>query len=125
MIDEVVRKIYEEDARVRQKEMEKKQEQREYIEEFQRQQAHWNAVRSRFFSKILGYDTKGRLNDKIFSLKSKDWQQKPRISRSMLNNKILELLKDNRNEKKPTLRLLKFNKILLKNSKKNKGKPIN
>lgn len=46
MIDEVVRKIYEEDARVRQKEMEKKQEQREYIEEFQRQQAHWNAVRS-------------------------------------------------------------------------------
>ena len=48
MIDEVVRKIYEEDARVRQKEMEKKQEQREYIEEFQRQQAHWNAVRSNF-----------------------------------------------------------------------------
>ena len=55
MIDEVVRKIYEEDARVRQKEMEKKQEQREYIEEFQRQQAHWNAVRSKFlFSKIKG-----------------------------------------------------------------------
>ena len=54
MIDEVVRKIYEEDARVRQKEMEKKQEQREYIEEFQRQQAHWNAVRSIFFSKIIG-----------------------------------------------------------------------
>ena len=53
MIDEVVRKIYEEDARVRQKEMEKKQEQREYIEEFQRQQAHWNAVSSRsgFFKK--------------------------------------------------------------------------
>ena len=49
MIDEVVRKIYEEDARVRQKEMEKKQEQREYIQEFQRQQAHWNTVRSRFF----------------------------------------------------------------------------
>ena len=49
MIDEVVRKIYEEDARVRQKEMEKKQEQREYIEEFQRQQAHWNAV-SCFFT---------------------------------------------------------------------------
>merc|ERR1711990_410791 len=37
-------KIYEEDARVRQKEMEKKQERREYIEEFQRQQAHWNAL---------------------------------------------------------------------------------
>ena len=54
MIDEVVRKIYEEDARVRQKEMEKKQEQREYIEEFQRQQAHWNAVRSRIFSKMIG-----------------------------------------------------------------------
>ena len=55
MIDEVVRKIYEEDARVRQKEMEKKQEQREYIEEFQRQQAHWNAVRSKFlFSTIKG-----------------------------------------------------------------------
>lgn len=48
MIDEVVRKIYEEDARVRQKEMEKKLEQREYIEEFQRQQTHWNAVRSKF-----------------------------------------------------------------------------
>ena len=120
MIDEVVRKIYEEDARVRQKEMEKKQEQREYIEEFQRQQAHWNAVRSKFlFSTIKG----GSMT--IFSSKSNDWQQKPRISRSMLNNKILELLKDNRNEKKPMLLLPKFNKILLKNSKKNKGKPTN
>ena len=53
MIDEVVRKIYEEDARVRQKEMEKKQEQREYIEEFQRQQAHWNAVRSKVFRTLF------------------------------------------------------------------------
>ena len=44
MIDEVVRKIYEEDARVRQAEMEKKREQREYIEEFQRQQEHWNQL---------------------------------------------------------------------------------
>ena len=32
MIDEVVRKIYEEDAKVRQIEMEKKREQREYIQ---------------------------------------------------------------------------------------------
>ena len=32
MIDEVVRKIYEEDAKVRQIEMEKKKEQREYIQ---------------------------------------------------------------------------------------------
>ena len=120
MIDEVVRKIYEEDARVRQKEMEKKQEQREYIEEFQRQQAHWNAVRSKsrigVFNKV-----KKCFDNGIFSLKSKDWQQKLKISRSMLSNKILELLKDNRNEKKLMLPLLKFNKISLKNSKKNKG----
>ena len=63
MIDEVVRKIYEEDARVRQKEMEKKQEQREYIEEFQRQQAHWNAVRSNFFEHFFTkfFTTRGGL----------------------------------------------------------------
>ena len=34
IIDEVVRKIYEEDARAREAEMQKKQEQRRYIEEF-------------------------------------------------------------------------------------------
>ena len=48
MIDEIVRKIYEEDARARQREMEKKQEQREYIEEFQAQQKQWNEVRDKF-----------------------------------------------------------------------------
>ena len=44
MIDEVVRKIYEEDAKVRQIEMEKKMEQRAYIEQFQMEQQHWQAV---------------------------------------------------------------------------------
>ena len=44
MIDEVVRKIYEEDAKVRQVEMEKKKEQRAYIEQFQKEQQHWQAV---------------------------------------------------------------------------------
>ena len=51
LIDEVVRKIYEEDARARQKEMEKKEEQREYILDFQRQQAIWNQVNQ----KLLKY----------------------------------------------------------------------
>ena len=46
LIDEVVRKIYEEDARVRQREMEKKEEQREYILQFQQQQEQWNQVKN-------------------------------------------------------------------------------
>ena len=41
IIDEVVRKIYEEDARAREIEMSKKQEQREYIQQFQKEQALW------------------------------------------------------------------------------------
>lgn len=41
IIDEVVRKIYEEDARAREIEMAKKEEQREYIQQFQKEQALW------------------------------------------------------------------------------------
>ena len=42
LIDEVVRKIYEEDARLREAEMQKKEEQRRYIEQFKQEQKIWN-----------------------------------------------------------------------------------
>lgn len=42
IVDEVVRKIYEEDARKREQEMSKKQEQRKYIEQFKEEQRQWN-----------------------------------------------------------------------------------
>ena len=42
IVDEVVRKIYEEDARKREEEMRKKQETRKYIEEFKEEQRLWN-----------------------------------------------------------------------------------
>lgn len=44
VVDEVVRKIYEEDARLRENEMHKKAELREYIELFKKQQAEWNLI---------------------------------------------------------------------------------
>ena len=60
MVDEVVRKIYEEDARVRAEEMRKKEEQRQYIDEFKEEQKIWNErekMRLQFESeKIKSYE---------------------------------------------------------------------
>ena len=67
MVDEVVRKIYEEDARVRAEEMAKKEEMRRYIDEFKEQQQVWNERE------------KGRLHHEAEKIKLYDLEQQRRL----------------------------------------------
>ena len=92
IIDEVVRKIYEEDARAREIEMSKKQEQREYIQQFQKEQALWQQQEKVSQKSIYNY-----LH--IFIL-SNVWQKKRNASNSIKSKKKPRQLVDKLNELK-------------------------